>query len=1001
MKKRIFNKIIAILLYISMLCSSFVQVSAQDEKIQYLKMQMMKYDSNACEYVLDGEINWVNAININGCVLVDFQAVCDILRIKENGGDYSLENSPTEDEAKAAPIYPGNGYKIGDFFHSYEAVFGVELDETTASDGFFIQKNKNSSMKFYMRNGSDVAYMYGRDTIEIKLGEKVRKVDDHLMVPAIMFFKLIDVDYKIEDDMVCLYPSELTAMDILTANNLNNYNFDIVADTDIENDEYMMKTGGIVLYRKLKDIIQGVVTHDFEKIKTYVDDSSVIAANLADQISQCSVSESDKIADKIASDNMKADTFEVIMTCISDYLVGEEDTIRVLLGDADKKDPGILTHGAEEAYKQILSNWDVAEKELLEKVSNSGDASLESKIETILKHFDAENAALAAEQYKVQVGGSLLEGGTTVVSAAISATVTNCSLVNQIDASVQENVSAFKQYINCYNEMYEAIGEFGGSQNQAYNIVEGRVTMSKGLIDELEKKASMYDGKNTNTWQNEELRKAVFKDVLNSAASVGAGEVAGKFTNSKFIGGWKGILLSFGWYILEIIANNATGKSFDALDALYNSIFAMQLENDSEVITAWYGKQDNMDLYRQLAWLQLKSYYLARMNYVAYCYPNDWKQYETDMPELYRENEGLLEMMAVLMYGYDGVTQENLDLYYENIDNYNNSMKDILLDEIILVEDVYFKTCTYVTKQYNSETGESENVELKSNYHIPKINISGSVVEQINEEIYNSLYPEIEAALLDVNEYGYPYSSEGISYRWAVNGDVLSLIILNSVSPDFGGMHKYMVYNISISTGNIVLNEDIFSIVGLSEDEFYEKAKQVLGSCYWSNWEIDNENFEYQSFVDRFNEQLEKTISDENIKQAFLYINEYGQLCMVAPIYSLADADYYWHDLNMIEFELLPHYNQKAQRITHNIVLSEEDAYRIAYDYWDYTEGDISDEGFELYVTYDGLLETMDGNNYYAFRLRWWVTEMSHMSTIDMLYINAETGACMYTVPEL
>lgn len=76
----------------------------------------------------------------------------------------------------------------------------------------------------------------------------------------------------------------------------------------------MTKSGGILLYCKLKDMIQGTVTLDFDKIMSYIDDASVIAANLADEISQNSVSESSRIADRIVANNLRTDIPDVMMS---------------------------------------------------------------------------------------------------------------------------------------------------------------------------------------------------------------------------------------------------------------------------------------------------------------------------------------------------------------------------------------------------------------------------------------------------------------------------------------------------------------------------------------------------------------------------------------------------------------------------------------------------------------------------------------------------------------
>ena len=83
----------------------------------------------------------------------------------------------------------------------------------------------------------------------------------------------------------------------------------------------------------------------------------------------------------------------------------------------------------------------------------------------------------------------------------------------------------------------------------------------------------------------------------------------------------------------------------------------------------------------------------------------------------------------------------------------------------------------------------------------------------------------------------------------------------------------------------------------------------------------------------------------------------------------------------------------------HTISLSEDDAYHIACSYWNYKSGDIDEEtGFELFLINDGIVEDQNyGKSYYEFRLRWLVE--NHLSTIDTVYIDAETGNCYSDIP--
>ena len=467
---------------------------------------------------------------------------------------------------------------------------------------------------------------------------------------------------------------------------------------------------------------------------------------------------------------------------------------------------------------------------------------------------------------------------------------------------------------------------------------------------------------------------------------------------------WNGAIL-----LTKLIpsTNQMIGRK-DKLYNAYNSSMIQLIANEMRVDTFldWYysngmytnaGNQyEKLNTLKQLMILQLKSTlttreYLIQSGFLENSYAEWMETANQEIALLLNKTENC-KITGVNMYeaSYD----DDISWVSKyNEPNYSN-----------LVVDAYAKDCVYTANMYNAETGKSEITEITCTFRIPQINLSGSVIEQINNEIYNALYPVIEDSLEEISEYGYPFSSEEISYRWAVNGNILSLVILNSSASDRGGGNAYMVYNIDISSGEEVSTASLIQTAGFSEGEYYEKAKQVLGSSFWSNWDPSNENFGYQSFVDFFNEQLKRTVSDDNIAQSHPYINEKGQLCIIAKKYSLAAADYYWHDLNMIEFELSPYYASEAGKITHAINISEEEAYQIACEHWNYSEGDVSPEtGFEMYVVpeYGEALreDSKTGKYYYCYLLRWLVVDEngdSWMSTCDIVHIDAETGECTY-----
>lgn len=311
------------------------------------------------------------------------------------------------------------------------------------------------------------------------------------------------------------------------------------------------------------------------------------------------------------------------------------------------------------------------------------------------------------------------------------------------------------------------------------------------------------------------------------------------------------------------------------------------------------------------------------------------------------------------------------------------------------------KKVPLVTDAYSEEFGGRK-------FNIPQINLSGDAVANINAEIWATLYDGI---VVDVSEWWnqeHYEGSESITYNWYLNNDILSLVIESH--PVDWAWTDYYVYNIDITTGKELSSEALFEDYGISVTEYKGLAEQVLGSKFWSAWDRTNENFQNNNFISWFNEALQKTISQENIDQTFPYINDKGELCMIAKVYSLAGADYYWNNLNMVDFTLVPDYAVPVESNTHTINISEDEAYQIACDYWNYEPGDISTEtGFELFVVpeYGGGLREISstGKSYYSYMLRWLVvdpedTSNTWMSTCDIIFIDAETGECVPPIYE-
>lgn len=330
----------------------------------------------------------------------------------------------------------------------------------------------------------------------------------------------------------------------------------------------------------------------------------------------------------------------------------------------------------------------------------------------------------------------------------------------------------------------------------------------------------------------------------------------------------------------------------------------------------------------------------------------------------------------------------------QGVSNTNDTSLQEILDDVKKLVSIDFDNLVSDAFSY-TDAGESSSFE----YHIPKINIDDAAIAQLNQEIYAGL--EYDHIASDIAAYG--FADHSASYQWSVNGSILSLV--TKTDDTMAAWTEYSVYNISILDGTEITDEELVSSVGLSMDDYYIKVEQALGSKYWEGWDRANEQFQNNSFCEMFNAQLENTISQENLRKALPYLNSEGQLCIIAPIYSMAGADYYYHELNLSDLTLIPDYKYGVEIQAHAINISQEEAYQIACDYWDFTPGDVADEtGFELFVSYNTTITSQNsGKTYYCYLLRWMVdagSDTAHLSTCDWVYIDAESGECSFKAPK-
>lgn len=188
-------------------------------------------------------------------------------------------------------------------------------------------------------------------------------------------------------------------------------------------------------------------------------------------------------------------------------------------------------------------------------------------------------------------------------------------------------------------------------------------------------------------------------------------------------------------------------------------------------------------------------------------------------------------------------------------------------------------------EQLASEDGVAE-------YRIPQINIPGDDAEQLNAQIYALLYPKVEQAREQIDEYGFPINCGGLSYSWSVHGNILSLLIDDLHNPAGSGSDEFTAYNVFLTTGQSVSFQQLLTVCGYTESDYRDAAEQAVRQGFQTIFQYlnDTDNAQVRADVDQC---VAQTLSQENMALAQPFIHENGRLCIALGTYTLAGSGYY------------------------------------------------------------------------------------------------------------
>lgn len=603
--------------------------------INYANFQFLS--TSDAGYIPNGNIDSKMVIEKDGHILVDIFWICNKMGL-------NLEQKISK-EGFISEVKEKENYYIQEMFKGYQSVF-----ENTKEGMEFKISKENSYFRIYFRENSASAYAYSpyMGDIKVQLGTEIIKTINEeqvetYWVPLVMFLNLFDSYYQIDNNnIINIYPYVTTVVDILHKNNLNDYFFDVTKDSGLSRFDIFIAGTYNDFYITFKKMFKSIV--DSNAWIERGDNSLYYGEIMATQLSTYSTNE----LIKLNRQNILVSNF---FSIYSEEVVNWSEKIF----NAAVDDAKTLLESAENIYYNSpsgFSRFDEYNKALSKATKAVKDASATSKL---------------YEGFKMS---------TDIAPLAITAYIKYITINNEIGRVEQQYVDAIKEYINAVEKYC----------NNYMDIIEKSAINNFTYIKNLNEKVKLYDGGKNNIFENEEYINAVIEEVIKSQLPNIQSDFQEYFfnLNSDLLLKFKEV--SFGWDMLEEISDSIFDGAFSSLNALECSLYTQVLESDSIVIIdelkmEMCSDSDNiekyLETYRQLELIRLKSFYLVRQDIIDfYQTQKSSPYYEIGLSDIFKECEELCELMAILVSGTTGVTQNSMDNIYGRCKDTNQKLID-------------------------------------------------------------------------------------------------------------------------------------------------------------------------------------------------------------------------------------------------------------------------------------------------------------------------------------
>ncbi|GAA6396757.1 lectin-like protein [Solibaculum mannosilyticum] len=633
--KRILSFFLILAIVSTCLPASLATVSAEESyEIKKVSFQMMRSGEDG-HYVEDGSLEQQNVMIKNSCLLVDLSWIKEKLGLSmdivENSDNISNRLS---NHLKSNSLLKSHYYS--EMLEGYTDAFPDKL-----SGAEFKLSKPESTLSFYLREGSDMAYAYSPylGNISTKLGAPLTRTANEdgtttYWVPLVMFLNLFDSFLSTDSGYVCIYPCTQTVVDILHRRNLSDYYFDIFEDAGLS--EFEIKGTSIFnnFYRIIKRLFGGIITVNISEISKVFSKEEEFGEIIAKQICTNNADELDQTGKE---GSIMTDALSIALSTIVDFSkevndVASDDAV-YLIEEADR-----LFENAKSGFN-TLDDWNEAAKQAAKAAS---DAKISSNL------YSAFSKAIP------------------IANVALSTYFQYVTLTNEIASTQPSHVKALNTFCQ-YSEKTE------------------NIFSSDEFMSALKDKIQLYDGQKSNIFENEKIMDATVESLANAATSETATVSLSAFSAALL----KFQIINLGWNSIESLINETLG-SFNALDCLECALYVQMLQIDTDTVLDYYLENEisaeNLNTYSELEWMRLMSYYLIRQEVVG-IYQAQTRFEKSTSFEFEPEMDELSMLMITLLIGPHGITQSSLDDVYEHCADTNQKLIDSAVISIPLKAD--------------------------------------------------------------------------------------------------------------------------------------------------------------------------------------------------------------------------------------------------------------------------------------------------------------------------